>query len=170
MNSSWRGLPQSQDGQCDLQHVIPVRIYGDGAEAQRSLSRFSLWSLQFPWNMFWWKVQRSWITRPRKAKIWSDHSAVPTLPIIKHFWQQGFVAKLQTDFEIHSWHRQQFSAVCQSLPMASMPCPSRKSYLRFTVINSNYSKADARTKCLETLAWSVNCLCAWVLRYMCIYP
>ena len=53
--------------------------------------------------------------------------------------------------------------------MAAMPCPAWNSYLRFTVINSNYSKSDARTKCLETLAWSMNCLCALV-RHMCIYP
>lgn len=48
------------------------------------------------------------------------------------------------------------------------PCPARNSYPRFTVINSNYSKTDARTKCLQTLAWSMNCLCALVRR-MCIH-
>lgn len=68
--------------------------------------------LQFPSNMFRWKVQRCWINRPRKAKIWSDHFTVPTLPIVEHVWQQGLAAKLQTDFH-HSWHRQlQFTAIC----------------------------------------------------------
>jgi len=32
--------------------------------------------------------------------------------------------------------------------------------LRLSVINTNYSKDEARKNCLETLAWSLNCLSA----------
>ena len=111
---SWRGIPESKDSHCDLQRVIPLRIYGDGAEAQRSLSHFGFWSwfaVSFK-HVSMEKVQRCWINRPRKAKIWSDHFTVPTLLIVEHVWQQGLAAKLQTDFH-HSWHRQlQFTAIC----------------------------------------------------------
>ena len=61
-----------------------------------------------------------------------------------------------------SCNNTEFAVATSNISIQSSPhcCAAAHGTPRLSVINTNYSKDEARLKCLEAVAWSLNCLSA----------
>lgn len=153
-----------QDPATDLRGCIPYRLYGDGAEAHRAMSKpFFQCPSYLDFFGFHWKL--------RKTKIWNAYHAVSMLPVLGNDgepnlapWQKvahavTLYVNIHENSTTHQWCQVRQNAVTLLVNTHGISTSAVLLVkLRLAVINATYCKAPARKKILEVIKWSCNAL------------
>lgn len=140
---------ENQDPCCNLAKTIPVRLYGDGAESQRLLlatRQKHVSDLKLVSPLICHGI-------PGKQKFELLLLQFPMCPSSSTFDNRIMQP---------SCKNKEFAVATSNISIQSSPhcCAAAHGTPRLSVINTNYSKDEARAKCLEAVAWSLNCLSA----------
>ena len=139
---------QTKDPQVNLSQIIPLRLYGDGAESQRylfdvcflmQLSSHKIWTMA-RWRGILMIVDLTKENRNLKSSPFSSLAA-------------NLLPRCKIEF-------------CPLTLMWGRSCMSKGGPIRIgrlieprcAIINTNYSRTLARSRVLELLAWSFNAL------------